>query len=129
MLSDGAIELTKYDDEIQDIILSKIDKVQEKAENLADVAELLSDYMTELDIKIFVINLSLAYFAAYIVTTWICLKIWSKTGSMVSIFVFNMLGHIVMFMVNFLIYAFCITPIMREFHPDAGLINMPHRFW
>ena len=129
MLSDGAIELTKYDDEIQDIILSKIDKVQEKAENLADVAELLSDYMTELDIKIFVINLSLAYFAAYIVTTWICLKIWSKTGSMVSIFVFNMLGHIVMFMVNFLIYAFIITPIMREFHPDAGLINMPHRFW
>merc|ERR1712189_99136 len=127
---DGAVEITKYDEEIQDIILTKIDNVPEKAENLVDVAQLLTDYMTELDIKIFVINLSLAYFAAYIITTWILLKSWcKKVSSSVGIFVFDMLGHIIMFLVNFLIYAFCITPIMREFHPDAGLINMPHRFW
>ena len=106
MLSEAAEDLAKYDEEIQDIILSKIDKVTEKGAKLAESAETLSLYIQECQIINFALMTSLLYFISYMICTWRCLLfIANKTKKTLLMFITTMMGHIILLIINLAVYV------------------------
>ena len=121
-LSEAAVDLAKYDEEIQDIILSKIDRVTEKGDRMAESAEILELYMQEAWVKNLTLLLSFLFFVTSISCTWVFLSVLARRfRSLVAVFTVNMLGHILMFVASVGLYVYLIVPDLSLLHPEAGL--------
>ena len=122
MLTEAAEDLSKYDGEIQDIILSKIDTVTEKGDRMTESAATLSLYIDECWVKNLTLIISLVYFITYITSVWAVLhRLSRKFTSCLAMFAVNMLGHILMFVLMITAYVFLMTPFLRFLHPEAGV--------
>ena len=126
MLSEAAEDLAKYDEEIQDIILSKIDKVTEKGAKLAESAEIFSLYIQECQIINFALMTSLLYFISYMICTWRCLLfIASKIKNTLLMFIITMIGHILLLIINLAVYCYFFGPnILARLHPEAVMFSV-----
>ena len=122
-LSEATEDLAKYDAEIQDIILSKIDVISGKAEWIIESTEVLQDFIQEATAKRISLILSGCYFLTYVIVTWFSLTQISKlfTNQFV-IFVLTMLGHILMFIFIITLYMYVFSHMLESIHPDSLIL-------
>ena len=122
-LSEATVDLAKYDAEIQDIILSKIDVISGKAEWIMESSEILQDFIQEATAKRISLVLSGCFFITYIIVTWFSLTQISKlfTNQFV-IFTVTMLGHILMFIFIITLYMFVFSHSLESIHPNSLIL-------
>ena len=119
-LSNSVEVLEKYDPDIQDIILSRIDRVTEKGDIITERASNLAEYLKDCERKKIVIGLSSLYFLSYVVSAYIGVR-FSVSGlgdSLVSSLAYGSLGlvsHGVLFLASSFVWIVIYVPLLTMF--------------
>ena len=124
-LTEAVEDLDKYDEEIQDIILAKIDKVTMKGESMVESADVLAEYMQEAKLKKLSLLMSCVYFSSYILTTFLVLShISRRFPNLLGMFTVTMLGHILVFITIMGLYKYFYAGYLQQIHPDTLILSL-----
>ena len=119
-LSTSVEVLEKYDSEIQDIILTRIDRVTEKGDTVSQRASNLADYLKDCEMKKGVIGLSVLYFLSCIVSAYIGVRLSvSRLGESLLAALLHLglglLSHGVLFLTSLMVWMEIYVPLLTMF--------------
>ena len=120
LLSDAVVMLDMYDGEIQDIILSKIDRVVEKGDLVAERSSRLAEYLEECRLKQKVISLSLLYFIVYIMAAYLGVR-FSLSGlgegltANLTRFLLGLASHSFLLLTSVVVWTKIFVPLLTMF--------------
>ena len=119
-LSTSVELLEKYDSEIQDIILTRIDRVTEKGDIITQRAANLAEYLEDCEVKKGVIGLSVLYFLSYVVSAYLGVRLSvSRLGqsllTSLAYFLLCILSHAVLFVTSIIVWVEIFVPLLTMF--------------
>ena len=122
ILEEALDDLSKFDKEIYEKILNKIEVISDKNGWMLESTGNLQDFMKEAIAKWTSLILSFSFFLTYIIVTWFGLTKVSKLFSNQFVMsVVTLLGHILMFIFIIALYNYVITDVLERIHPQLRL--------
>ena len=117
ILSLSVETLAKYDPDIQDIILSRIDRITQKGDMIAERASRLEQYLAHCSRKQMVLALSLLYFFCSIGFATFGIRfslagLGTGLGASLAYFTLGLISHFIMFVTMFLVWAQMFVPLL-----------------
>ena len=109
--------LEKYDPDIQDIILSRIDRITQKGDMIAERASRLEQYLAHCSRKQMVLALSLLYFFCSIGFATFGIRfslagLGTGLGASLAYFTLGLISHFILFVTMFLVWAQMFVPLL-----------------